>query len=95
MTKDFDTAENRRHLVELIIDAGVGGLVDHTGVDNFVAGTGDVTFETLVIDSLALMEIGITIEDVFGASLSPQELSTLGTLGDLWSTVMKAIGTAV
>lgn len=92
MVDDFDTAENRRQLVDLLIDAGVGGLASHPGLDGFVSGTGDISLGGLVIDSLALMEIGIEIEDVFEASLSPHALSNLGTLGELWSMVRKERG---
>jgi acyl carrier protein len=88
MTHVFDTTEARRQLVELLADAGVGGLSDHPDCAEFINGTSDIPLEALAIDSLALMEIGIALEDSFEVSLSPYLLGTLNTLGELWSAVI-------
>jgi hypothetical protein len=88
LVNNFDSAENRRHLVDLLVDAGVGGLVGHSALEGFLAGVDDIPLDPLAIDSLALMEMGIAIEDVFEASLAPHALSGLRTLGELWSAVL-------
>jgi hypothetical protein len=77
-----------------LIDAGVGDLVGHSRLEGFIAGGEDIPLDTLDVDSLALMEMGITIEDVFEASLSPQVLSKLKTLGEVWSAVLSERGAA-
>jgi hypothetical protein len=92
LSDSFNTSENRRLLVDLLIDAGVGDLVGHSRLEGFIAGGEDIPLDTLDVDSLALMEMGITIEDVFDASLSPHALSKLKTLGEVWAAVLSERG---
>ena len=85
----FDLEQDRRGFVDFLIDSGVGGLIDNPEVNSFIESTGDVALESLMIDSLALMEIGIGIEDLYEVSLSPNSISRYTSLNELWSAVVR------
>jgi acyl carrier protein len=66
----------------------VSGLNDNLHKGDFLDGSGDIPLSELHIDSLALMEIGIGLEDDYGVSLSPNEIVRLTTISALWSRVL-------
>lgn len=49
----------------------------------FVAGTRDISFDELEVDSLAAMELCIALETNSGISILPDELAGFGSLGAL------------
>lgn len=57
----------------------------------FVAGTHDVLFEQLEIDSLAAMELCIAVETNVGVSILPAELPEFNSLGGLVKRVESAL----
>ena len=59
--------------------------------EQFVSGTGDVSFDALEIDSLAAMELCIAIETSAGVSILPAELPEFGSLGALVKRVESAL----
>ena len=57
----------------------------------FVSGEADIRLEDLDIDSLASMELCIAIETNAGASILPQDLEKIGSLGELVERVRGAL----
>lgn len=57
----------------------------------FVAGSQDIAFDELEIDSLAAMELCIAIETNSGVSILPAELAEFGSLGALVKRVEAAL----
>jgi hypothetical protein len=77
-------------LVEALEQASVFGLRNNGWTDDFLAGTRDVAFDDLEMDSLGAMELCIAVEVNTGVSIVPDALADLGSLGAL----VKAIGRA-
>lgn len=76
-----------REIRELIADAlnyaAVPGFRGTPSAAEFVAGTTDISFEDIEIDSLAAMEVCIAIETSLGVSILPAELPKAGSLAGL------------
>ena len=83
-----DNEQNRKEFLDLLIDAGVGGLDDNPQVTSFLRGTGDITLNELTLDSLTVMEVAIAIEENLGVSLAPGDIIRHSTLSKLWGNVL-------
>lgn len=58
------------------------------GIEHEVArGERDIALADLNLDSLARMEFCISIENAYGLSVSPEDLDSIGTIGDLEARV--------
>ncbi len=82
-----------KEIREVIADAmnyaavpGFKGSANETG---FLAGTAEVPFSEVDLDSLAAMEVCISIETNVGISILPAELEQIGSLGGLVRRVMQ------
>lgn len=80
--------EIREMLVEALQSASVFGLRNNGWTEEFLAGTRDVAFDDLEMDSLGAMELCIAVEVNTGVSIVPDDLAGLSTLGGL----VRAIG---
>jgi acyl carrier protein len=77
----------RATILDALAYASVFAVRD-TGVsDAFLAGTRDITFTDLQMDSLATMELCIALEVNAGISIVPDELQTIGSLQRLVDAV--------
>lgn len=81
--------EIRTMLVEALEYASVYSMRHLNLTEGFLAGTKDVSFEELDMDSLAIMELCIAIELNAGISLVPEELESIGSLDKLISLLAK------
>jgi acyl carrier protein len=80
--------EIREMLVEALQSASVFGLRNNGWTEEFLAGTRDVAFDDLEMDSLGAMELCIAVEVNTDVSIVPDDLAGLSTLGGL----VRAIG---
>lgn len=78
----MDDRAVRTVLLEALESASVFTLRDRNLTDEFIAGR-DVPLTELDIDSLAGMELCISIEINTGVSIAPEELSDLGSLNQI------------
>ena len=66
------------------LEAGAVHQVSNVSIrEAFLAGTRDLTFEELEMDSLAKMELCIAIEVGTGVSLAPEELGRFAAIGEI------------
>jgi acyl carrier protein len=70
-------------LVEALETANIFELRNNGWAQEFLAGTRDVAFGDLDMDSLAAMELCIAIEVNAGVSILPDDLPKIGTLAGL------------
>ena len=82
-----NSVDDRSEFLAFLGERGVGGVAHHPHRELFVLGDGDVLFSELSVDSLALMEIGIGLEEQYGVSLSPNELGRFLSVEALWLAV--------
>lgn len=76
------------------VDERVVGLVrDEFGVDDHQLGA-DMPLADLLIDSLALVELVMVLEDAFDVGIADADLADLQTVGDLCTTVRARLGRA-
>ena len=87
-----DSRADRQQFLDILIDAGAGGIEDHPQVRGFLEGTGDIALGDISLDSLAVMEVAIAIEETFGVSLAPVRFINHSLLGELWLAVVEASG---
>jgi hypothetical protein len=80
--------ESREVFLNLLFETGVGGLREEGRWEDFVSGAGDIPMDVLQVDSLAVMELGIMVEDTYFVSLAPQEISRFPSLGALWDEIV-------
>jgi acyl carrier protein len=73
----------RRALVDLLRQCGVFTLLELGIEGEIIDGSGDLELSRLAMDSLAVMEVCIAIEDRWGHSIAPTELAVQGTVGQL------------
>lgn len=85
----------RELLVHILQDAGIFYLRDTVAESDFVAGVWDIDLADLDIDSLSAMELCIGLEAEWGLTVLPEDLSSLGTLGQLVDRVEKYCEQAV
>ncbi len=87
-------------MTELEIREVVADALDYAAVPRFrgsqvraqfVAGTRDIGFDELEIDSLAAMELCIALETNAGVSILPAELPAFGSLGGVVKRVESAL----
>jgi hypothetical protein len=79
--------DGRSGFLEFLDRVGVGGIASHPQRELFLLNQADISFSELSVDSLSLMEIGIGLEEDYGASLSPHELARFTSVGSLWGFV--------
>lgn len=73
--------EIRQMLVDAIDASSIVGL-RHSGLmEGFLAGTADVPFDVLEMDSMGVMELCIAVEVNTGVEVVPAELAELSSLG--------------
>ena len=66
------------------LEAGAVHQVNNVSIrEAFLAGTRDLTFAELDMDSLAKMVLCIAIEDGTGVSLAPEELARFAAIGEI------------
>jgi hypothetical protein len=73
----------RADIYEALLAASVPALSEHPLVPAFLAGTGDIAFDDLEMDSLSRMEFCISIELNCDVSIVPETLETLTSLSDV------------
>lgn len=73
----------RNEFVFNMITAGVIGLENHPDKDKFIKGLVDIAIDELHVDSLTKIQIAIQIEEQYGVSLSPDDVSRYATLNRL------------
>lgn len=82
--------EIRATILEALSYASVFALRDTDVSDGFLAGTQDITFTDLQMDSLATMELCIALEVHAGVTILPDELRQIGSLERLVVAVRNA-----
>jgi len=65
-------------------------LVDQLKVDEGILSR-DLSFDSLAIDSLELLELIVAIEEEFDISLDDQEMRRLETLGEMCDFILEKI----
>ena len=80
---EISLEQARKLIIESLKYASVPGLMQNPSVVEFIEGTTDISFNSLEIDSLAVMELLIAIELETDISLSPQEILELASLNNL------------
>ena len=73
----------REALVKTLRETGVYTLRERGLEGAFIAGDADIRLGELAMDSLALMEFCIALENTYGFSVEPDELESIGTLQQL------------
>lgn len=81
--------ELRRMLVDTIDASTIVGLRRSGLMEEFLAGTGDVPFAALEMDSMGAMELCIAVEVHTGVEIVPAELADLGSLGGVVAAVVR------
>jgi hypothetical protein len=66
-----------------MIEAGLIGLENHPGKEKFIYGLQDIPLDDLHVDSLTYIQIAIQIEEKYGTTLSPDQISQFTTLNGL------------
>ena len=85
-----NSVDERSEFLAFLGERGVGGVSHHTHSELFVLGDGDVSFSELSVDSLALMEIGIGLDEQYGLSLTQRTREFL----DCWGSLARRFGWA-
>lgn len=80
--------EIKNFLVDALNSANVIGILDDKRIPGFLDGHEDIPFSELDIDSLAKMELCISIEVFTGVSISPDELVYFKTMSKLVDFIM-------
>ena len=78
---------DRQKFLDTLIEAGAGGIEEHPQFQEFLEGTGDIALSDITLDSLAVMEVAIAIEESFGVSLAPDRIINFSMLGQLWLSI--------
>jgi acyl carrier protein len=65
-------------------------LIDQLKLDESIVNR-DLSFDTLAIDSLELLELVVAIEEEFDISLDDQQLARLETLGEMSDFILEKI----
>lgn len=73
----------RKFLVDTVRNANALGIRSHPNLQAFLDGAGDVNFDELEMDSLARMEMCISIEVNTGIEISPDQLDKIKSLAGL------------
>ena len=84
---DYKSGDDRSGFLAFLDRRGIGGISNHPRRDLFVLDEADIPFSELSVDSLALMEVGIGLEEQYGLSLSPDQLGRFPSVDALWRTV--------
>jgi acyl carrier protein len=86
--RDSDNG-HRNDFVIYMIAAGVIGLENHPNKEKFINGLQDIPLDELYVDSLTYIQIAIQIEEKYGLSMSPDDISKFATLSDLVETTLE------
>lgn len=79
----------RKLLIPVLQDAGIFYLRDNIVENDFAAGVWDIHLTELDMDSLSTMELCIGLEVEWGLTVLPEDLSKVGTLGQLADIVVE------
>ena len=86
---------NERDIRRILADgleAGAEHRVNDVRIrESFLAGTRDLSFAELEMDSLAKMELCIAIEVGTGVSLAPEELGRFAAIGEIVTMLRKRL----
>ena len=86
---------NEREIRRVLVDgleAGAAHRVTDVSIrESSLAGTRDLTFAELEMDSLAKMELCIAIEVGTGVSLAPEELGRFAAIGEIVTMLRKRL----
>jgi acyl carrier protein len=82
-------SDARRTLLDALIYANVGGVRDPVLRQAFLDGATDIRLNELEIDSLAIMELCITVEANSGVSITPDQLQKMGSLGEIVALMVR------
>jgi hypothetical protein len=83
-----DDRANRQQFIGLLTDAGAVGIDEHPLLNGFLEGSDDIALIDVTIDSLAVMEVAIAIEECFGVSLAPDIIANYSMLSQLWLAIV-------
>ena len=81
--------EIRKIIIDALTYASVYRVADTGIAEPFIAGTADMRFDELEMDSLACMELCIALELNAGVSIVPEELDRIATLEGLVRRVQR------
>jgi len=81
--------ELRQMLVDAIDGSTIVGLRRSGLMERFLAGSADIPFATLEMDSMGAMELCIAVEVNTGVEIVPAELADLGSLGAVVASIME------
>lgn len=73
----------RQFVADAVRKANIIGIRSHPNFQAFLEGTGDVNFGDLEMDSLARMELCISIEIGTGVEITPDQLDEIKSLAEL------------
>ena len=85
---NLNSRGDRQQFIDILVEAGAGGIEDHSQFLGFLEGSEDIPLSDIALDSLALMEVAIAIEETLGVSLAPDQIVNHSLLGDLWLAVV-------
>lgn len=84
---DMSDDEIRQMLVDAIDASTIVGLRGSGLMEGFLAGTSDIPFDVLEMDSMGAMELCIAVEVNTGVEIAPGELDELGSLDAVMATI--------
>jgi acyl carrier protein len=87
-----DSEATRLAFVEILETRGADALAEKPEREAFIAASGDLTLDSLEMDSLALIELVVALETEYEIELSPGAISKLGTLRNLWDQILATSG---
>lgn len=79
----------RQFVVDAAGKANVIGVRSHPNLQAFLDGAGDVNFSDLEMDSLARMELCISIEVGTGVEITPDQLDEIKSLAGLVEKILE------
>lgn len=85
--QEKDCHISRERFLQILKRSGVLGIDRHPDYDGFLKNEADIKVLDLHIDSLALIEIAIAIEEIFDVSLSPEKIGAKKTLAEILNLI--------
>lgn len=83
--------KSRAWLIEMLGRSQSLGKDIRPKLDSFLNGHGDLSVEEIGLDSLALMQLSIDVEDEVGVEMSVENFSKARTLGELLELLNESI----
>jgi acyl carrier protein len=84
----MNEAAARKVILSALLASGISEMREQKTVEQFLRGETDIAFADLDMDSLATMELCISIEIKTGASILPEDLPHLKTLGSMAKAII-------